>query len=98
MTGKPTRWKNEQAIRLDASGRVFRLGRIESTDDDPGVLDRYIQAIESGIEVRQMTGRVEGWSLVPEAEGKDPAYEEEPEKSDVPPLLLLTEFQIESRK
>ena len=98
VTGKPTRWKNEQAFRLGASDRVFRLGRIESSDDGPAVMDRYIQAIESGIEVRQMTGRVEGWSLMPEAGEKDPAYEEEPDKSDVPPLLLLTEFQIESHK
>ena len=98
MTGKSARWKNEQALRLEASGRIFRLGRVESKDDGPVVLDRYVQALESGTEVRQMTGRVEGWSFTPNSAEKDSAYEEEPDGSDAPPLLLLTEFQIESHK
>lgn len=93
VTGKPTRWKNERAFRVEVSDRVFRLGRIESGDGGPGVLDRYIRAIESGIEVKQLTGRVEGWSLRPKVVGKVVTYEDVPDGSDAPPLLLLTEFQ-----
>jgi len=98
VAGKPARWKNEQAFRDKASGRFFRLGRMEIKNNSAGVWDRYVEAIHSEVEVRQMTGRVEGWSFKPNAGGKDPAYEEEPDRSDVPPLLLLTEFQIKSHK